>query len=162
MLKFIGLMVSTVLFLSACAGQPAYREAQRGGFGYSERQITDEQFRVNFKARGDNIGMALDYAMLRASELTLERGYDWFRVTSRETFVDRERVSNSHIGFGTGYPYGRRGPSTNYHLGLTLGDGRSEVEVNLEIRLGRGPLPDDENVYKASEVFENLRPRDES
>lgn len=156
--KFFGLGLGLVLFLSACAGQPAYRAAERGGFGYSERQITDEQYRVNFKARGDNIGMAVDYAMLRAAEITLERGYDWFRVTNRETFVDRERVSSSHVGFGMGYP----GPFTRYHLGMTLGDGRSEVEVNLEIRLGRGPVPDDENVFKASEVFENLRPRDDA
>lgn len=155
-LKLIALSLMTVFVVTACAGQPAYRAAERGGFGYSERQITEEQYRVNFKARGDNIGMAVDYAMLRAAEITLERGYDWFRVTNRETFVDRERVSSSHVGFGMGYP----GPFTRYHLGMTLGDGRSEVEVNLEIRLGRGPVPDDENVFKASEVFENLRPRD--
>ena len=74
-LKLIALSLMTVFVVTACAGQPAYRAAERGGFGYSERQITEEQYRVNFKARGDNIGMAVDYAMLRAAEITLERGY---------------------------------------------------------------------------------------
>ena len=27
-----------------------------------------------------------------------------FGLTNRETFVDRERVSSSHVGFGMGYP----------------------------------------------------------
>ncbi|EGN74987.1 hypothetical protein A28LD_1449 [Idiomarina sp. A28L] len=149
------IVVTMALLLSACAGQPDYRAAERGGFGYSERQLTENQYRVNFKARGDDTGAAMDYAMLRASELTLENGYEWFVVTSRETFVDRERVTNNNFGFGFGYGFRSR---SSYHLGMTLGDGRKEVAVNLEIRMGRGEIPESDQAYNAAELFENLQP----
>ncbi|WP_241973616.1 CC0125/CC1285 family lipoprotein [Aliidiomarina shirensis] len=148
-------VIGLALVLTACAGQPDYRAAENGGFGYSERQLTDNQYRVNFKARGDDTGAAMDYAMLRASELTLENEFEWFVVSSRETFVDRERVTNNNFGFGFGYGFR---PRSSYHLGMTLGDGRKEVAVNLEIRMGTGEMPESDQAYNAAELFENLRP----
>ena len=53
-----------VLVLAACATSP-YRAADGRGFGYSERQLSDDQYRVHFKAMGDNTAQALDYAISR-------------------------------------------------------------------------------------------------
>ena len=32
------------LFIGGCASQPDYREATRGGFGYTESKFTDTQY----------------------------------------------------------------------------------------------------------------------
>ena len=82
-------MILVVLFMAGCASQPDYREATQGGFGYTESQMSETQYRVHFKAKGSDKAKAMDYAMLRAAELTLLKGYDWFVVTDRETMVDK-------------------------------------------------------------------------
>ena len=88
-------MILVVLLMAGCASQPDYREATQGGFGYTESQMSETQYRVHFKAKGSDKAKAMDYAMLRAAELTLLKGYDWFVVTDRETMVDKERVETS-------------------------------------------------------------------
>ncbi|WP_194755521.1 CC0125/CC1285 family lipoprotein [Aliidiomarina indica] len=155
--------------LIGCSSASPYRAAEGSGFGYSERKITENHYRVNFKARGDDTSRAMDYALLRASEVTLEQAYDWFQVVNRETFVNRERVSSgSSFGAGAGYetirdctPLGcrvYRRPVRNYHLGMSLGDDRSVIETILEVRMGRGVRPEDGQTFDAREVYENLKP----
>ena len=119
-----------VLVLAACATSP-YRAADGRGFGYSERQLSDDQYRVHFRVMGDNTSQALDYAMLRASELTLMNGYDWFDIGSRDTLVDKQPVAQdltTAVGFGTDL---------------------REVEVIMEIRMGKGIRPDGSVSYDA-------------
>ncbi|HDZ07807.1 CC0125/CC1285 family lipoprotein [Pseudohongiella sp.] len=159
-----------VSLLTACASQPDYRAADGRGYGYTEQQLSSDQYRVSFKARGDDTGLAMDYAMLRASELTLEEGYDWYDIASRETLVDRERVDPG-VSAGAGITYttvkdcGLLGcrtyqrPSQSYHTGMHLGDERSDVEVIMEIRLGNGMRPSGEQSYDAREVYQNLKPQ---
>lgn len=156
-------------FLVACASQSEYREADSRGYGYTERQLSDDHYRIHFKARGDDTGAAMDYAMLRASEVTMEREHDWFRVVNRETLVDREnRSSGARTGAGARYEtvqdcglltcrsYQR--PVQHYETGMRLGDGNREVEVILEIRTGTGIRPEADQSFDAREVYENLRP----
>lgn len=165
-LFFAALAIS---LLGACASQPDYRAAQNGGYGYTEQQLSSDQYRVSFRSRGDDTGLAMDYAMLRASELTMEKGYDWFDVASRDTLVDRERVEPA-FSTGAGVTYttvqdcGLLGcrtyqrPSQSYHTGMHLGDERSDVEVIMEIRMGNGIRPSGEQSYDARDVYQNLKP----
>lgn len=158
-----------ISLLTACASQPDYRAADGRGYGYTEQQLSSDQYRVSFRARGDDTGLAMDYAMLRASELTMEQGYDWFDIASRDTLVDRERV-NPGASAGTGVAYTTvqdcglltcrtyQRPSQSYHTGMHLGDERSDVEVIMEIRLGNGIRPAGDQNYDAREVYENLKP----
>lgn len=160
---------AVVLLLAACASQPAYRPAEgEGGFGYSERQLSEDQYRIHFRARGDNTGRALDYTMLRAAELTLEQQYDWFDVASRDTLVDRETVVPATTALGVRYAtvqdcgllscstYYR--PVPHYQTSVTLGDRRSEIEVIMEIRMGKGMRPSDQISYDARELYSRLKP----
>ncbi|RUO36612.1 hypothetical protein CWE11_02025 [Aliidiomarina sanyensis] len=169
----LSLVLVMITVVSACASSPTYREADGRGFGYSERKIADDHYRVHFKSRGDNTSLAMDYALLRASEVTLAQEYDWFRVVNRETFVNRERVSSgTSFGAGAGYetirdctPLGcrvYRRPVRHYNIGMSLGDSRSEVEVVLEVRMGRGMRPEQEQTFDAREVYENLKPESSS
>ena len=161
-----GLLIAGIL--TACSSQPEYRRANGSGFGYTEQQISEDQYRINFKARGDDTGQATDFAMLRASELTIEKGYDWFDIASRETLVNREQVTPAvQTGFDSGSgivqdcglltcrTYQR--PTRQFHTSMHLGDSRSEVEVNMEIRMGTGVRPSNTQSYDALEVFRNLR-----
>src|SRR5690554_2498711 len=104
-LSHLMLLTGTALLMAACASQPAYRAADNGGYGYSHRQLTENQYRVHFRSKGDDTGRAMDYAMLRASELTLEKGYDWFDVASRDTLVDRQDSDTLSATAATGVRY---------------------------------------------------------
>ena len=57
----------TVFVVTACAGQPAYRAAEPWWLWlFRNVKLRKSNTGVNFKARGDNIGMAVDYAMTSA------------------------------------------------------------------------------------------------
>lgn len=168
-LRQVMTMAAVLMLLAACASQPAYRAADEEGYGYSERQLTEDQFRIHFRGRGDDTGRAMDYAMLRASELTLEKGFDWFDVASRDTLVDREQVpvaTTSAVGVSyatvqdcgllTCTKYYR--PVPQYHTSVNMGDQRSEVEVIMEVRMGKGVRPSDQNSYDARELYSRSKP----
>ena len=152
LMKFATLVMA--MTLAACASQPAYRAAENGGYGYSETKLTDTQYRVYFKGKGSDKTKAMDYAMLRAAEITLDQGYDWFVVANRETMVDREKVSmEPEIGFSKRYTRvtdcGLVTCRTSYYPESTLSTGiyvggreKSVIESALDIQLGRGTRPD--------------------
>ena len=41
-----------IVVMMGCASKPDYREANNGGFGYTESQLSETQYRVHFKAKG--------------------------------------------------------------------------------------------------------------
>lgn len=169
-LKQIMSMAVVAMLLAACAAQPAYRAADEGGYGYSERQLTEDQFRIHFRGRGDDTGRAMDYAMLRASELALEKGFDWFDVASRDTLVDREQVPATTATSAVGVSYATvqdcglltcttyYRPVPQYHTSVNMGNQRSEVEVIMEVRMGKGIRPSEQNSYDARELYSRLKP----
>ena len=162
---------AAAILLAACATQPPYRAAEAGGYGYSERQLTEDQYRIHFRGRGDNTSRAIDYALLRASELTLEKGFDWFDIASRDTLVDREQVTPPAMPAGPAASYATvqdcgllscttyYRPVPQYHSGSSLGNQRSEVEVIMDIRIGKGMRPSDQTSYDARELYSRLNPQ---
>ena len=76
-------------------------------------------------------------ALRRAAALTLAEGGDWFRV------LDREGGSQ-----GDGYGFG----SGSSDVGDNLSDPGAYALSTLEIEIGRGPRPEDRNVYDAHQV----------
>ncbi len=169
------LLTLSVIFASAllvaCSSQPEYREAKGSGYGYQETKISETQYRVGFKARGTDKSKAMDYALLRAAEVTLENGHDWFIVTHRETLIDRERVrSGSSLGYMNSHDVvtrcgaisctTRHYPRSSYSAGIHIGgNSSSEIESILEIKIGKGMRPDTDYSFNASEVKENLSPK---
>ncbi|MAD76401.1 MAG: hypothetical protein CML20_16705 [Rheinheimera sp.] len=151
-------MLLTALLLTACSSQPDYRPANGNGFGYKEQQISANFYRVSYKARGDNSDEAKAYAMRRATELTAAQGYDWFIVVDKETMTERQQDSANRLGAGyqttTVRDCGLLGCSSrtvqqpNYEVGIAAG-GKEQVEAVLEIRMGKGVMPDGGNSYPA-------------
>ena len=139
------MLVLAVLIMAGCASQPDYRQAKKGGFGYTESKLSDTQYRVHFKAKGSDKGKAMDYAMLRAAELTLLEGYDWF-VTECGVLTCR-----------TSYH-----PTTQFETGVFVGGSQqSEIESILSIEIGKGTRPTSATSFDAREVRDNLQPKTE-
>ncbi len=142
--------------LVACSSQPDYRAANGNSYGYSEQKISDTYYRVTFKARGGDSDQARAYALRRAAEITDAQGYDWFVVVDKETLIARQQDDRSHLGAGYQQTTvqdcslltcrSQTLTRPQYNVGIH-GGGREHVEAVLEIRLGKGVMPDSANVY---------------
>ncbi len=171
-MKRLCLVVAYLFLLQACASYSPYQPANKNGFGYSHSQLSETQYRIDFKARDIEQGKALDYAMLRAAELTIEKGYDWYEVVDKQSDILHKHVS-PNAGFNVTQSRsierncGLLGCTTRMsepHSSVTIGAGVGErdrgiVTVLLEIKMGKGVRPDADKVYSASALVTNLRPK---
>lgn len=168
MFRILG-FAALALGLAACASTPApvYGAApSTGGAGYSETQIESNRYFVTFRApSGAETARLEDYALLRAAELTIQNGHDWFWV-DRRTLDQQEdgHSSGPTIGVGVGGgSWGRHsGGSVGVGMTFPLG-GRDDVPraraATYEIRFGVGPKPDDANAYDARSTAQAIRAR---
>ncbi|MFT5314170.1 MAG: hypothetical protein ACI8Z9_002669, partial [Paraglaciecola sp.] len=92
MMKTLIILLSLTSLIAGCASQPEYRPAKNGGYGYSEQKVTDDRYRIQYKSRKSDVAQSTNFALLRAAQLTQQQGCNWFVITSRETFVESEKV----------------------------------------------------------------------
>jgi hypothetical protein len=175
-----------LLALGACAAYPTpyqplgVRGAPASG-GFSELRLEPNRFRVNFSGNSYTERQTVEnYLLLRAAELTLSQGYDWFTTVERDTERrTRYRDYGFNSGFGPryggfygGYPYGygfspywryygRAGWSPFYDpFGWDRDVDIREInryEATAEIVMGRGPKPaGDPRAFDAREVARSL------
>jgi len=73
------------LVLAGCVSATPYAPAEGSfGYGHGVAQIEQNRFRVRFRANGWTPQETVDlYLLHRAAEVTLEAGFDWFRVVAR-------------------------------------------------------------------------------
>lgn len=154
------------LVVTACASTgPSYEKANsERGYGYHESQLADNRYRVTFTARSNNDDAARDYALLRAAELTLQKGYDWFEVADRDTTVSERESAPSHVGVSqqTMTTCGLVSCSTTTrpvgaaHVHTDTG-GPDKVKATVEFVMGKGKLPDGARFYQARAVADTIR-----
>jgi hypothetical protein len=155
------LIFAAAAMLAACASAPTlYQPAGPKGIGYSEYRIETDRFRVTFRGGpGAPQEQVSDYALLRAAEVAIGAGYDWFRVVERTTqVVGADSGPRLSVGTG-GADFGRHsaiglGVGTSFNLG-----GGPALASTIEILLGKGPAPRAPDVYVAREVERTLRAR---
>src|SRR5690606_22629066 len=85
-MKFVIAPALAVLMLTACATTPTFYApaASPSAMGYSEYRIEPGRYRVTFRGGpGAPPQQVADYTLLRAADLALADGYDWFRITDR-------------------------------------------------------------------------------
>ncbi|NKF23357.1 CC0125/CC1285 family lipoprotein [Solimonas marina] len=169
------LLIACVSTISACATAPARYApaAQAGDIGYRETVLGAAQYRVTYT--GDTATPAAtvrNYALLRAADLTLEQGADWFEVTHQDTERKGETRTRIDPGFVTPprqtvyRSCGLLACSTSvvYSPGYVEG-GSAQTQTDyayssaLDITLHHGRKPaDDINAYDAHDVAQSLRP----
>lgn len=162
---FRTLVIAAALALGACATTPTYGPAATAtGAGYSETQIEGNRYFVTYRApSGAQESLVHDYALLRAADITLERGKEWFWVDRRSFDGQSRGPSGPTIGVGVGGGRWSGGGGSFGSVGVSVplggGGGATVRSATLEIRLGEGPKPDDPNAYDARGVAMNLRAR---
>ncbi|MFN3585675.1 CC0125/CC1285 family lipoprotein [Phenylobacterium sp.] len=149
------------LSLAACATQPTVYQPAAGpsAIGYSEYRIEPGRYRVTFQGGpGASPRYVSDLALLRAADLAVADGYDWFQVTDR--FMQGRGDSGARLGLGVGGADFGRHSSVGLGLGTSfnLGGGPS-VAATLEVLMGRGPRPPGLDTYDAQALRRNLAPR---
>ena len=143
------------LALAACATTPTLYQPASGpsAVGYSEYRIEPGRYRITFRGgSGAPVQQVSDYALLRAADLAVAEGYDWFRVADRivqqQGYGSGPRLS---VGAG-GADWGRRssvgvGVGTSFNLG-----GGPAFSQTLEVVMGKGAPPRTADVYDAREI----------
>lgn len=164
--------------LAACATATPYQPAGWDGtsYGYAERPIEQDRFRVTFSGNSVTDRETVEnYLLYRAAELTLQNGYDYFLVADRDTEANR-RYRADAIGSGFGpwgayrspwgfYPsYSFYRPSFGWYDPWAPWGGYNDFDIrettryvaSAEIKLGRGPVPADPRAFDARQVLQNL------
>jgi len=153
------LIAAAGLALSACASLAPYGpQMGPGGQGYVEQRIESNRFRVTYNGVG-HPGPVADYALLRAAELTLAQGYDWFEVTQRWTDGRPDSAGGLRPSVGVGYGSSRYGGYRSSGVGVGVGlnfSGPSPTSTTLEVVMGNGERPDRPNAYDASDLRDSL------
>ncbi|QNL18469.1 hypothetical protein HXX25_03425 [Hyphobacterium sp. CCMP332] len=143
--------------LTSCASAPTtYAPSAGSNRGYSERQIESDRFRIRFDGGSDVSFEELeDLALLRAAELTLERGGDWFEIVSRSSDGDDDRPVR--VGGSVGQTFGsRRYSGSSVGLGIQFAPGAGDKTIFLEILIRSGPRPDLPDAYDARQIVQRL------
>jgi len=159
-------VLSLAAVLAGCAGGPTpYQQAGDSRYGYAEQAVENDRYRVMFSGNSLTERDTVEtYLLYRAAELTLERGYDHFRLVQRDTEADRRLVgTGGYDHFNVHYRYfhpsygwyGWRDPFWNDVNVREV----SRYEAMAEIVLGRGAAPDTPDAFEAREVVRNLGPR---
>lgn len=177
----LALTVATI-GLSACATGPRYTPFQPAtptAGGFSEQRIEATRFRVTFEGNTRTTRQRVeDSLLLRAADLTIENGFDWFEIATRATDAQTEqvRVPSMSPAFSSGFASYRawsprfgwvyyRDPFAFSAFDHGFG-GRDEFrdvtrfEASAEIILGKGPKPEGRgNAFDARDVRTNVAPR---
>lgn len=144
------------LALSACETATTYQAATTpNAVGYSEQRLEPGRYRVTFQGGEGSPQQVQDYALLRAAQITLRDGYDWFRITDRYSDARPPR-SGTTVSIG-GASFGRHsgvGVGTSFDL-----SGGPIVNTTLEVMMGHGPKPAAPDAYDAHDVVAEIGPR---
>ncbi|GIU66517.1 hypothetical protein PsB1_0671 [Candidatus Phycosocius spiralis] len=159
-------------------GQTPYQSAEQGKFGYSDQRIETNRFRIMFEGNSRTSRERVEDALLlRAAEVTLENGFDWFQIVERATDpkITTGYSRSPSWAFGGAWGYGP-GFATwrSYHprygwisyydpfwaSGLFDPFDREVItrfQASAEIVLGKGVKPNDRpDTFDARDVKKNL------
>jgi hypothetical protein len=163
--------ISAGLMLAACASAPAYSPAQSAsGMGYTDQRIENDRFRVTFRgAPRMSSGDVHDYALMRAAQVTIENGGDWFEVVTADTDADAKRRYSIESDYDTRFVVHRSCNITGCTSRLVPVTVRTEYETvemrtiyehAMEIRIGTGAkLAGAPKIYDARDTFSTISAR---
>lgn len=153
------ILIPALALLAACATTPVYGPAKsERSEGYLSQQIETGRYRVSYTDRDP--ARARNLALLRAAEITLQDGKDWFEITNESLDIaggGRSSGPSISVG-GSAGSGGYSGVGVGVGIGFPLGGGSSGTTTQtLEIVTGAGAKPDKAEAYDARSVDINLR-----
>ena len=164
------MIIFTVLLMSACASSPDYVKADKlGDEGYSESVLEKNRYQVTFTGDSTTSDQEVkNYALLRSAELTMEKGYDWFEVITRDSeSTEVKSGNNAGVAVSNRPAYvrdcGLLGCTTRSNVGTeirstAISDSRTEHKTTLEIVMQNGDAPaNNSRAYNAAKIAESLR-----
>ena len=155
-------LAASALALSACASLAPYGpQMGPNGQGYAEQRIESNRWRVTYHGVGAP-GPVADMALLRAADLTVQNGFDWFEVTQRWTDGRRDSAGGVRPSVSIGAGSSRYGRYSSSGVGVGVGldlSGPQPTSTVLEVVMGNGPRPDRVEAYDARDVQRTLRGR---
>lgn len=172
MMRSLFMPVVLMTMLGACATQAVYAPAtSKGGPGYTETRLGTGRYRVTFTGTSDTPKEAAqDYALLRAAELSLQDGYDWFRLANQD--VEKKVRESTTMDGGAIAPatqvYRDCGllacqttvvSDPTYGMDMSTTTTTATYTAEVEIVAGRQPKPDGTDVYDARDVVQSIRAR---
>lgn len=165
----IAVVIAFAAGLGACASTPKYTPADDAeDYGHYSTRLDENRYRIVYNGnRSTGLNTTRDYALLRAAELTLGDGYDWFQVVDRESATISESQPQTGFSYERAYyverSCGLLGCSQSVRPWTTtrvdMNDGRSRTKHThvLEIVMGKGSVPQDGgNYYDAETVAKSL------
>lgn len=148
--------------LTACETVPTHYAQATGpsSVGFSDYRVEPGRYRITFHGGpGAPPNQVEDYALLRAADIALREGFDWFEVV--EGYGDRSGGSSGpRVSIGGGSAsYGRHsavglGIGTSFDLG-----GGPAYSRTIEVIMGKGARPDRPSAYDARGVRDSIGPR---
>lgn len=95
MKRLIIIFVSLIV-LSGCISTPYQKLADLGG--YTDRQLDNNTYRIEFKGNGYTRLETVDiYLLYRCAELTIEKGYDYFVIVTKDNIGSTSYSTTSTI-----------------------------------------------------------------
>jgi hypothetical protein len=155
------LIIAAALCLAGCATAPTLYQPAAGpqAVGYSEYRIEPGRYRVTFRGGpGAPPQQVMDYALVRAADLAIASGYDWFRVADRFTEGRPDRGPRVGLGVGGGDFGYRSGVSVGVGTTFNLGGGPA-LSTTIEVVMGRGERPRGGDSYDARALRRSLGER---
>ena len=159
--------------LAACGTATPYQPLQTGGAspgGYSELQISHDRYRVNFQGNTLTDRETVErYLLFRAAELTVQEGYDWFKLVDRNTERQSRNVDIPHTetywAWTPSWYYRGKGDWVMINTLQPFWYDQYETfqtnqyQASAEVFLGHGDKTEnDPSVFNAREVIQNLAP----
>jgi len=160
-MKRLLLSLAAALALSACATAPTLYQpaASERAVGYSDYRIEPGRYRITFRGGpGAPAQQVADYALLRAADLALADGYDWFRVADRFGDVRPNSGPRLSVGVGGASYGGNTAVGVGVSQGIDLGGGPSLTQT-IEVVMGKGERPRGADIYDARALRANIGPR---
>lgn len=159
----LAIAIVLAAFVAACATPTQYRAAQfEGDEGYSEVRIEADRYRVTFEGNTlTDLDRVQNLTLLRAAELTLLEGFDWFEIVGSDTDTERTITRTGDPFHGRSfYFHPRFGWYSRYDPFWDRYDVQeaTRFRVSVEIELGNNPAPERPRVYDARDVELNIRP----
>jgi hypothetical protein len=150
-------LIPALAVMAACVTTPVYGPARsERAEGYISQQIGTGRHRISYTDR--DAVRARNMALLRASEITLMEGKDWFEITN-DTMESQGSGRSGGPSVSIGGSAGSGGYSgVGVGFGIPLGGGSAgKFTHTLEIVTGAGIKPDKPEAYDARSVDMSLR-----